>query len=353
MAQQNIDSQLATQQPPQFAKWQAKDGRHLGTKYQGDPRGCQDYAIAKANGKGAWAIACDGAGSSAQSQIASKAIAEAISSYFENGLIENIISSYALQKAIYDVLHDTLQKLCQNKAQLLQDFHTTVLFVYHNFAKEPKEPYYYLGHIGDGMIVGVTEDGLEILSYSQTGEGASNQTYFADHVLSRAKYLRTQIKQANSTKYQKDYIGYMCFSDGVEDYVHLQRKIMVQQYQKKGRELLHPDLLAFFNNLAKVEDLGAMLNERWIKTDHTDDDCCLAIIKDKNKSCVLDFRQEHDFYARALDKQKKADELRRSGKSDTQEFEKPTEEMAERFGFELPKLQPVRVRLKQVTQVGL
>ena len=298
--------------------WQAKAGRHLGTKYQGDSRGCQDYAIAKANDKGAWAIACDGAGSSKHSQKASKAIAEEVSLYFESGNIFTdgtktsvFKQNEILKNELKTRLWHTLQRLSSeygtgNLAKDIKDFHTTLLFVYHNFASNQ----YYLGHIGDGMVVGLTESGLEILSYPETGEGAANQTYFVSHLFYQGgeQYFRTKIKPARSEKYNQDYIGYMCFSDGVEDYVYLRRKIIVEEYKEVGKEYLHPDLLAFFNNLEKLPDLGKVLNDRWIQTGHTDDDCCLAIIKNENKSCELDFKKEHDFYAQALEKQRQADQ---------------------------------------------
>ena len=283
----------------QAKNWQANSGRALGTKYKHDPRGCQDYAISWASPRGALALACDGAGSSAKSQLASKQLAEAILQYFQEDFEGvNIGSAYQLQKAIRPILGQALQQLCTDYKSPIKDFHSTLLFVYQAFATNR----YYLGHIGDGMIVAFTEAGMEILSHSETGEGAANQTYFADQIFieNMGRHFRTKIGEATG------YIGYMCFSDGVEDYVHLQRKDMRDFYRRKGKTLLHPDLLAFFGSPAKT-DLGKNMNQRWIEVGHTDDDCCLAIIKEDQSSCALDFAVEHDFYKEALKFQRASD----------------------------------------------
>ena len=287
----------------QAKNWQANSGRALGTNYKGDPRGCQDYAISWAGPRGALALACDGAGSSAKSQLASKQLAEAVSQYFQKDFEEIHIGSTAqLQKAIRPVLKQALQQLCTHYKSPLKDFHSTLLFVYQAFATNR----YYSGHIGDGMIVAFTATGMEILSHSETGEGASNQTYFVDQIFleNMGRHFRTKIGEATG------YIGYMCFSDGVEDYVHLRRKAVRDVYRNAGKTPLHPDLLAFFGSPAKT-DLSKNMAKRWIEAGHTDDDCCLALIKEAQSSCSLDFQAEHAFYKEALELQRVSDRAQR------------------------------------------
>ena len=250
-------------------KWTALSGRALGTKYADDPRGCQDFVIASSHEEKVILVVCDGAGSARYSHHASAGIATAISQFF----LETEEDIFALEeqefkKRILSVIARKTHALLKQYEAAKNDLLTTLLFVCY----APKEQRGWLGHVGDGMIIGASGDYLEILSDSAVGE-VSNLTYFTNHIFVDQSHLR--IKSLDG----RELSGVVCFSDGVEDVVYLKRRKFKEHFLAVGLEPLHPDL---HNVLRKAgsnsaPDLDELLKSHWIGSGRTDDDCSIAL----------------------------------------------------------------------------
>ena len=116
-----------------------------------------------------------------------------------------------LKEEIRKVLGRSLAKMTKENNGHPKDFYTTLLFVYYHTSSKKV----YIGHVGDGMIIGVKKTGFEILSNPENGEVA-NATVFTLQVLKDTTYLRLSIQDAS------EYIGFICVSDGL-DFLYLKQ----------------------------------------------------------------------------------------------------------------------------------
>ena len=272
--------------------WSALSGRALGRKYADDPRGCQDFSIASFNQDRIVLVVCDGAGSARYSHFASAAIATAISNFFLNA--EDSIFSLEegeLKKKILSVIARKTHALLQRHEAVKNDLLTTLLFVV--YAPQVKRG--WLGHVGDGMIIGATGDNLEILSHSEVGE-LHHLTYFTNDIFVDQSLLR--IKSLDGYELS----GVVCFSDGVEDVVYLKRRRFREYFKAAGLDPLHPDL---YNLLSKVGsnsglDLDELLKSDWIDSFRTDDDCSIALAVDPTEIGKLNLERVIEMYNQAI-----------------------------------------------------
>lgn len=256
----------------------------LGNKYRDDERGCQDFSVSWSDSRGGLIVVCDGAGSAKRSHIGSASIAKSISKFFKKDFYDLPDKSiYGLKPKIIERCKETLKELISEEKkpdmspaeqkELFFSFNTTLLFLYECYSTGT----YYLGHIGDGLIIGFKEDKAVILSESKTGDGGSNLTYFVSNVMKDDSHLRLR---EGSTR---DFIGFMCFSDGPEDFLYLKRKYLREYYENRGHAPLHPLLFQLFNH----EDPGSfekLVNEKFVLPNddgesRSDDDCSVAFLR--------------------------------------------------------------------------
>jgi hypothetical protein len=273
-------------------KWTALSGRALGQKYADDPRGCQDFAVASYHESRVVLVVCDGAGSARYSHHASAGIATAISDFF----LEAEDDIFALEerefkRRILSVIARKTQALVERHDADINDLLTTMLFVCY----APQLRCGWLGHVGDGMIIGATGDDLEILSHSAVGE-VSNLTYFTNHIFVDQSHLR--IKSLDGRKLS----CVACFSDGVEDVVYLKRRKFQECFFAAGLEPLHPDLHNVLRKVGSISnpDLDGLLKSLWIESDRTDDDCSIALAVDPSEIEKLNLERVIETYKQAI-----------------------------------------------------
>jgi hypothetical protein len=255
----------------------------LGNKYRGDERGCQDFSESWSDERGGLIVVCDGAGSAKRSHIGALGIAKSISKFFKtdfHGLEDR--SVYNLKPKIIERCKDTLRELIKEEKrpdmsqaeqkELFYSFNTTLLFLYNCYITDS----YYLGHIGDGLIIGFKEDKAVLLSKSETGDGGSNLTYFVSNVMHDDKYLRMRDGDAS------EFIGFMCFSDGLEDFLYLKRRYLKEYYEKIGHAPLHPLIFQIFNH-KEPSEFKEWLDKQFVQPDdgksRSDDDCSVALLR--------------------------------------------------------------------------
>jgi len=274
-------------------KIRAQNTHVLGRKYRNDPRGCQDYSISWVEDHGACSIICDGAGGSKRSQHASKAFSETISDFFKSK--PAISSIFQLQNEIVKKCKETIIDLIhkhKNEDESNNDayysFESTLIFIYIDFSNQRVS----IGHIGDGMIIAVKKDRLEVMSKSAVGDGGTHLTYFITDVLNPDQHSQSLLR-INQRNLEPDDIGFLCFSDGIEDVLAIKNNDMQNHYRKNNHGAVNPALVNIFNNMDS--NLEEIIQKNFVDKGNSDDDCSISILQ-KEKMLDEDLNKIKTFY---------------------------------------------------------
>ncbi len=224
-------------------KWKNAKIRVQGIDHKENQKPCQDavYTL-KDNGVTAIALA-DGAGSRKNAeigaQIATKKVCELLTQNFQHYLqISEQQSDPSLKKAypsLRETLHDELYRaiadFAHNNTEIkVYDMASTLMFFAFRNGR------YIMGHIGDGVIVGLQsglrQDYLDVLSHPDNGD-QPNVTFFLTEPDGK-DHLRLSIGKVGSLK------GILLMSDGPEEVFYDKHKGM------------HHNTLKVFQNFQNV-----------------------------------------------------------------------------------------------------
>ena len=261
--------------------WNTYSARALGNKYKDDPRGCQDFAIAHKDDQRILTVVCDGAGSAKYSHFASSGISQAIALFLEQEQDLFDLEIDLFKKKILSVIARETQVLVSRHQAKQNDLLTTLLFVCYS----PNLRQAWVGHVGDGLIVGVKDTHIEILSHSEVGE-MHNLTFFTLNA------FQDQTKLRISKLTEIDLKGFACFSDGLEDVIYLKRRKLREAFLNAQRDPLHPNIYDLFLNIGQhdSEYLEKAIRSHWIESELTDDDCSIAMAL--NQSLISELNKE-------------------------------------------------------------
>ena len=225
-------------------------GATSGIKNQGDERGCMDSASHWMNDSTSRSIiiVSDGAGSKSAkySNKASHAYVENVKNFFISlGEQTNVqdLTAENLKVQILKVLNRTIDELFEeHNTEDPRLFGGTLLFVY----VDRDLGVYFSGHIGDGYIIRIEKDKIQVESYPENGE-QSNQTYFVPEAIVDTKHLR--IKRETISE---NLIGFMCMSDGL-DCLFPTNEELVSYYKRNHHSVpVEPDLVAVFTYTGEI-----------------------------------------------------------------------------------------------------
>lgn len=168
---------------------------------------CEDAVLTLKKDKFIFLGVSDGAGSKKAAYFASWFVLHALAREFENKLDE-YLDSKNITKKILSYLEESLYLLSKNSKLEFNELSSTLLFAL------ILEDEYIIGHIGDGIIVNITQDNnLNILSKPENFEFA-NETVFCNTI----KYKdRLRIYRGNIEDIKN---GLLLCSDGVEDAIY-------------------------------------------------------------------------------------------------------------------------------------
>lgn len=138
----------------------------------------------------------DGAGSRRFSHFGAEIATKALCEYFKNN---SELTEYEPLKILNEVKSNLI-----NSEYCFDDLASTLLFVFVN------ENMAVIGHLGDGMIFGVSDNDVQVLSYPENGD-QKNTTFFTTDVYA-SKHLR--IKKIDLSEYS-EYV-FVLTSDGGE-----------------------------------------------------------------------------------------------------------------------------------------
>ena len=262
----------------------AFSGSTLGIKNHGDARGCMDSAThwIDETGRRSVSVVSDGAGSKSAiySQKASQAYVESIKEFFQT-LNFNVqdLTMHDVKTQILIVLNKTINVLFEKyKTDNPVYFSGTLLFVY----VDRDAGIYFSGHIGDGYIIRIEKDSVQVESAPKNGEH-SNQTYFVPEAIIDSKHLRI-----NRGEISESLIGFMCMSDGLECLFPTDQNL--QQFYKRNNYPsivpVEPDLVAVFTYNGDILPIlkqqfteCKMPNEKNKDIRRADDDVGLSVLR--------------------------------------------------------------------------
>lgn len=252
-----MSSQLATY------RYKTACARIVGRAHVQNGKPCQDY-VATRSGRGLACIAlADGAGSRALSEFGAEAAVKTtlrfLAQHFDALWTQAEHDDAAVAGQLLDAC---LAALCR-KARRLQcrpeDLACTLLFVAHRGGR------YLAGHLGDGFIARLTEEGgVEALSHPDNGEFSNTTVFVTDPAAAR----RLRIVRGT----QAGSVGFAIMSDGTAEslYQKASRAPAVGALEK---------LLGWNASLARGEMekiLAANLEQAFAR--RSSDDCSLALL---------------------------------------------------------------------------
>ncbi len=220
---------------------------------------CQDrvYSLSKGN---TYVIALsDGAGSRKHSQygaeISTKIICKLLTKKF------NQLYSQNTDKIAQSLMNTILKYIIYKAKQMnssINDFASTLLFV------AVKDSNYIMGHIGDGVIGRINNDGIEVLSHPDNGEYA-NQTYFITNPSTIDHFRINKGNIGNTT-------GFVLMSDGTSESLYDKKRQTLSPISKQMLEWLNTN-----DTKTVTEALNKNVSEYIIP--RTTDDCSINLMK--------------------------------------------------------------------------
>jgi hypothetical protein len=160
--------------------WRVFAASAIGTSHREDGRPCQDAFAYRADGDNLIAVVCDGAGSSDQSQVGARVVAEsvvhAVAAQIGNNLVGADTSAErwrAVMETIITGAREALQAIAKAAAGELSSYASTLV----GAVAWPSRLFFF--HIGDGVAVARPRapDARDIVSLAENGEYV-NETYF-------------------------------------------------------------------------------------------------------------------------------------------------------------------------------
>ena len=210
------------------------------------------YGIALADGAGSCDFSDKGA------KFISKKILEIIKSGFSK-----IFESEKMSHSLTLLIEDKLRLFSKEQEIDFKELSSTLLFV------TIKNDLFILGHIGDGVIGGLKNDGnIEVLSEPENGE-FSNSTYFTT---SKNHKNRLRVKKGKI----KNFIGFILMSDGTAESLY--------NYKEKKLSKTNIDIINWLTVGSKnIVDEALSNNLSNLIAKKTFDDCSIAIMRQKEK----------------------------------------------------------------------
>lgn len=182
----------------------------MGKKHEGRGVPCEDYSLATQRDGVSVVVVADGAGSKQYtharfgSKSACETVSELLINYFDALYYEN--REAAVRSLIIASVHVGFSKLIeQYKLDSLERLSCTLLFC------AVKDRRVLIGHIGDGLIAGVSSSGIRPITMPQND--SAGRTYFvtAPHAADYLRIVKTTID---------DFHGIALMTDGVQDSVY-------------------------------------------------------------------------------------------------------------------------------------
>lgn len=182
----------------------------MGQKHKNRGVPCEDFSVAVQNNGVSCVVVADGAGSKqyTHAKYGSKACCEAVSmlltEYFDALYNEN--REAAVRSVVIATVHVAFSKLIEHfKLDTLDRLSCTLLFC------AVKDRRVLIGHIGDGLIAGVSPSGVRPITMPQND--AAGHTYFvtAPHAADYLRLVKTTVD---------DLHGVALMTDGVQDSVY-------------------------------------------------------------------------------------------------------------------------------------
>lgn len=145
----------------------------------------------------------DGAGSSKMAEQGAQAVSKAIAEYVFNNFAHLMDSSSSdLKKEIMKCVKKTLLSEKERSGNyFISDFSSTVLFAVSDGKK------FIIGHLGDGVVLGVSKDNASVISFPENGRN-SNETFLTTSIDAES-HLRTYRGNLNM------FEGFILVSDGL------------------------------------------------------------------------------------------------------------------------------------------
>ncbi|WP_419763950.1 MAG: protein phosphatase 2C domain-containing protein [Arcobacter sp.] len=190
-----------------FSKYKIASAITQGVSHKKTNTKCQDAILTLKKDNFIFLGVADGAGSKKEAYTASWFILNILALEFENKL-DKYLDSKNINEKILSFLESSLYILSKYSKLEFEELSSTLLFAL------ILENEYIIGHIGDGIIVNITQDNrLNILSKPENGE-FSNETYFCNTIKykNRLRIYRGDVADIHN--------GLLLCSDGVEDAIY-------------------------------------------------------------------------------------------------------------------------------------
>ncbi len=174
-----------------------------GSKHETQNKSNQDAVAYQKRENVAVIALADGAGSRKWAEVGAKTVVHTIAEYvcdhFEHLLT---LSNDEIQQELFEVLRQALHSVAtQYDEESIHEFGSTLLFVGSDTQN------HLLGHLGDGCIIGYTDDTFILLSYPENGAD-ENTTYFTTSFCAK-EHLKIRKENTNEMN------GVLLLSDGL------------------------------------------------------------------------------------------------------------------------------------------
>lgn len=240
-------------------EWKVAGTYVVGISHERQKRGCQDRYSYKYFGNAISISLADGAGSALKPEIgadiATTQVNKTVTKHFDD------IFKSDIHKARHKLTHSIRTALgiyAKRYNCNIKDLATTLLFA---CVKDEK---FIAGHIGDGILACLKNDGLVVLSPPDNGEFV-NETYF---MTSNSYKSRFRLFKGNLN----EITGFVLMTDGTCESL----------FDKKNQKLA-PVVFTLFNWLDNysMEDVNFALKENFenLIRKKTSDDCSIGLLK--------------------------------------------------------------------------
>ena len=225
---------------------------------------CQDHSLGVFANETTVVAVSDGAGSKPLSHIGSevavKTVCQLLSESFdllwdsgETGITEEVLSAF--QKNLEEV---------KKEGTLNQAYASTLLFI------AIKDQRFIAGHIGDGVIGSLTDDGeLQVVSHPENGE-FDNITYF---ITEEDAFVNFRVQKGKIDK----RTAFILMSDGVDDSLYIKSEKALATANRNIMDWIN-EVSSGYQQEELNTELGSIIEEYFLKRSPSLDDCSLALI---------------------------------------------------------------------------
>lgn len=184
-------------------EYRIKQYSEIGLRHKMREQENQDYVCSRKNGNHCSICLADGAGSRMLSAIGAKYLCEALAEYLTEQFAQLCEESAGTLRAhLVQLIQDWLQELAiQYRTEGFFAFGSTLLFAATDGTK------YLIGHLGDGVILGLMGGQWCVMSFPENGRH-SNETYLTTSYRI-GEHLRLQCGDCNHLD------GFLMASDGI------------------------------------------------------------------------------------------------------------------------------------------